>query len=103
MDSQPLSRRSLLNGAVDGSLVISSLDVVGAKSVASRAGLIAQENERPGTTDWQLSRTRIDPDTNYRCPWIEGFCSHTRIRAGETLRFFVSTNPASAISLDASP
>src|SRR5829696_2506938 len=47
-----------------------------------------------------LNNTRIDPATKYRCPWIEGYCSHTSIRAGEKLSLFVSTNPASPFSLD---
>ncbi len=61
---------------------------------------IRSENEKPGTRDWMLGKTGIDPKTKYRCPWIEGYCSHTSIRAGETLRFFVSTNPSSAFRID---
>ena len=30
-----------------------------------------------------LTNTRIDPATKYRCPWIEGYCSQTSVRAGE--------------------
>ena len=48
------------------------------------SNLIARENLRPGTRDWMLTNIRIDPDTKYRCPWIEGYCSHTSIRAGES-------------------
>ncbi|MEA3208270.1 MAG: hypothetical protein QOE70_1327 [Chthoniobacter sp.] len=62
--------------------------------------LIREENARPGTRDWMLARTRIDPPTKYRCPWIEGYCSRTSVRAGETLTFHVSTNPASPFTLD---
>src|SRR5271168_1120583 len=62
--------------------------------------VIRRENEKPGTRDWMLTNTRIDPDTKYRCPWIEGYCSHTSIRAGETLGIFASTNPASEFTLD---
>lgn len=61
---------------------------------------VRRENARPGTTDWMLSNTRVDPATKYRCPWIEGYCSRTSLRAGETLRIFVSTNPASPFTLD---
>lgn len=64
------------------------------------ANLIAAENAKPGTRDWMLTNTRIDPDTKYRCPWIEGYCSHTSIRAGEQLSVFVSTNPSSQFTLD---
>ena len=43
---------------------------------------------------------RVDPATKYRCPWIEGYCSHTSVRAGETVNFLVSTNPPSPFTLD---
>ncbi|HAM71185.1 MAG TPA: hypothetical protein DCM86_06040 [Verrucomicrobiales bacterium] len=61
---------------------------------------IARENARAGTRDWMLSRTRVDPAVKYRCPWIEGYCSQTSVRAGEEIEFFVSTNPASEFTLD---
>lgn len=62
--------------------------------------LVRLENEKPGTQDWLLTNVRIDPQSKYRCPWIEGYCSHTSIRAGETLRLFVSTAPASDFSVE---
>lgn len=61
--------------------------------------LIPRENAKPGTRDWMLTRARIDPSSKFRCPWIEGYCSHTSIRAGEKLSIFVSTNPASDFTL----
>lgn len=67
---------------------------------AKKSDLIARENLRPGTREWLLTNTRIDPVTKYRCPWIEGYCSHTSIRAGESLSVFVSTNPESEFTLD---
>jgi hypothetical protein len=54
---------------------------------------IPKENLLPGTRDWLLTNTRIDRATRYRCPWIEGYCSHTSLRAGDAITFFVSTNP----------
>ncbi len=65
-----------------------------------RPDAIRRENEKPGTRDWMLAKTAIDPKTKYRCPWIEGYCSHTSLRAGETIQFFVSTNPASPFRID---
>jgi hypothetical protein len=47
-----------------------------------------------------LNNTRIDAATKYRCPWIEGYCSRTSVRAGEQITFYVSTNPASPFRLD---
>src|SRR6185436_2679641 len=66
----------------------------------THARSIRSENARPGTRDWLLSNTRIDPGTKYRCPWIEGYCSHTSVRAGERISFHVSTNPASPFRLE---
>lgn len=60
----------------------------------------AKENAKDGTTEWQLTYTKVDPDTRYRCPWIEGYVSHQSIQAGETLSVMVSTNPAEAFTLD---
>ncbi len=62
--------------------------------------LIRAENERPGTTDWMLASTRVDPAARFRCPWIEGYCSATSVAAGEKLSFMVSTDPPSPFVLD---
>ncbi len=67
---------------------------------APRGELIRAENARPGTRDWMLTNPRIDPTTKYRCPWIEGYCSATSVRAGETIRFHVSTNPAADFTIE---
>ncbi len=40
---------------------------------------IREENARPGTRDWMLAKTAIDPDTKYRCPSIEGYCSQASV------------------------
>jgi hypothetical protein len=54
----------------------------------------------PGARDWMLEATRIDPVSRYRSPWIEGFASRTSVRAGEELRFLVSTDPPSPFTID---
>ncbi len=58
------------------------------------------ENQKPGTSDWLLGKTAIDPSTKYRCPWVEGYCSRTSIRAGQRLQFFVSTTPESDFTIE---
>ena len=70
------------------------------RSRAARPDLIRAENVRAGTRDWMLERPRIDPATRFRCPWIEGWCSHTSIAAGESLVLYVSTNPPSPFTID---
>lgn len=75
--------------------------LAGCASFASGGGdAIRVENEREGTTDWLLTNTRVDPATNYRCPWIEGYCSRTSVRAGDRLSIMVSTNPSSPFQID---
>src|SRR6202040_3429654 len=79
---------------------LASLPEVPAATGTARRALIRDENEQPGTTDWLLKNTRVDPKTKYRCPWIEGYCSHTSLRAGDTLAIMVSTNPPSPFVID---
>ena len=54
--------------------------------------LIAEENRKPGASDWQLTRVRPDND-GFRSPWIEGYCSKQSVQAGESIDIMVSTNP----------
>src|SRR2546423_485193 len=90
------SRRDVLKTALSGS----ALAAVAACTPKSSSGrklrlqtpnLIPRENLNPGTRDWLPTSTRIDKKTKYRCPWIEGYCSHTSLRAGDTIDFFIST------------
>jgi hypothetical protein len=61
---------------------------------------IRRENAHAGTRAWLLANPRIDPATRFRCPWIEGYCSQTSVRAGASLSFHVSTNPPSRFTLE---
>ncbi len=99
---RPLNRRDLLKTAAAAGLASALSPLAGALEAPSapRRDLIRTENEKPGTTDWMLQKTRVDPRTKYRCPWIEGYCSRTSIRAGEQLAIMVSTSPASRFMLD---
>src|ERR1043166_10080227 len=104
-----ISRRAALKGALGlGAMAALSSCAyvekdsgsVTKKTILGQADLIRRENEKPGTRDWLLTNTRIDPTTKYRCPWIEGYSSHTSARAGETIDFKISTNPASEFTVD---
>ena len=64
------------------------------------SNIVREENARSGTTDWQLTNVSIDPKTRYRSRVIEGYCSRTSVRAGESLRIMVSTNPASKFTIE---
>ncbi|NNE90411.1 MAG: hypothetical protein HKN23_02085 [Verrucomicrobiales bacterium] len=68
-------------------------------SQASAAGSLAEENAKKGTTDWQLTRVRIN-EGKFRTSLIEGYVSHQSIRAGEKLDFFISTKPERKFTID---
>src|SRR5688572_21054410 len=77
--------------------------------VATAQSAIVKENSKAGTTDWILTKVRADTchlEKPYKAAYfcrqqdIEGYCSHTSIKAGETLHVFVSTNPASSFKVD---
>lgn len=59
---------------------------------------IVTENKHEGTTDWLLTKTKIN-DPSRSLP-VEGYCSHASIKAGETLKIHVSTDPVSKFRLD---
>ena len=86
------SRRAVLKGLGATSAVAAAGS--GISSAQGRSNQIAEENSKPGSRDWQLTRVRLDGRGGYRCPWIEGYCSKQSVSAGETIDLFVSTKPA---------
>lgn len=66
---------------------------------AKVSNVITRENSIEGTTDWQLTRVRIDA-SEYRTKLIEGYCSHQSIGVGEKLSIFVSTDPQCDYTID---
>ena len=67
---------------------------------SAQKNLIQLENAKPGTRDWLLTNTYIDPDTWWRSPRIEGYCSEASVSAGDTLKIMVSTNPVAEFDLE---
>ena len=61
--------------------------------------VIEVENRKPGTTDWQLTRVRVNSG-QYRTTLIEGYCSRQSVAVGDKLQVFVSTDPARRFQLD---
>src|SRR5690242_8888245 len=88
-----LNRRQLL-ATVGAGLV------TGFAPAERQSDRIKAENDREGTTDWQLTYTRVETVSKYRSPMIEGFVSRASVRAGDKLDVFVSTSPASPVQLD---
>jgi hypothetical protein len=95
--NDPVTRRKAL-AAIGGTALAVGVSH-GAETATTKSDLIAKENARPGTRDWLLTKTKIDEASKYRCPWIEGYCSHASIKAGEEISFFVSTRPTSKFRL----
>jgi hypothetical protein len=61
--------------------------------------LITEENAKPGSTDWQLTRMRLDA-SGFRSPLIEGYCSRQSVGAGESFDIFVSTQPSARFKIE---
>lgn len=102
--SSSLTRRDVLKSAAVAGIAttVSSCQTTlhGSAETQAASGLIATENAKRGTDDWQLTYTRVDPATRYRCPWIEGYVSKASLRAGESLDLTVSTNPPAPFQVD---
>ena len=76
------------------------LGAIAAAGFAPAPSRVAAENEKPGTTDWQLTYVKFDAKAKYRQSLIEGYCTRTSVAAGDALGFCVSTDPASAFTID---
>lgn len=65
-----------------------------------RENPIVRENRQAGSNNWQLTRVRTDTVDSVRSSHIEGFCSKQSVSAGESIDFFVSTDPAEDFILE---
>ena len=80
---------------------------------AAQSNIVQMENQKPGTTDWLLTKIKkgskpplyAPGDEPYDRGWrrrkdLEGYCSHPSIRSGEALKIYVSTEPAANYKID---
>src|SRR4051794_19938002 len=94
-----LDRRQLLRTlAAAGALP--SLAGPSAAAPARDPDRVRAENDKEGTTDWQLTYTRADRKAKYRSPLIEGYASRASVRAGERIDLFVSTDSPAQFVID---
>ena len=71
------------------------------RSASAAPNLIEQENAKPGTRDWILTKTHVGTGKDwYRSRGIEGYCSEMSVRVGDTIKVMVSTNPVSEFDLE---
>ena len=73
----------------------SQTDQYVAAAFQSHDNPIVTENQRAGTTEWQ-----IDLPSNDAVEEIKGYASATSINKGEKITFYVSVNPAQTYSID---
>jgi N,N-dimethylformamidase beta subunit-like protein len=69
------------------------------RTTIQRPNPIKAENDKAGTTDWQLTYVKFDAKAKYRQSLIEGYCSRTSVKAGEKIAFHVSTDPGSEFTI----
>jgi hypothetical protein len=60
---------------------------------------VIEENKQPGSPDWRLYQGSYQVSDD-RGQQIKGYASATSVNKGESLTFFVTTNPPQAYSLD---
>ncbi|MCA9179799.1 MAG: hypothetical protein KDA51_00060, partial [Planctomycetales bacterium] len=93
-----LSAAAVTTAGLEG-VRVAAQDELELPSKLDTADVITRENQRSGTTDWQLTRVRVNQG-KFRTSLIEGFCSRQSVSAGESLQIFVSTDPARKFRLD---
>lgn len=81
-----------------------------APAVAAVSNVIVEENKKPGTRDWLLTKVdavlvekSIDGEHQPHFPRstrIEGYASKTSYGAGETLKFHLSASPATKVKIE---
>ena len=62
--------------------------------------MMARENLKPGTSDWQTTNVRPSAGKGFRSEVMEGYCRQQSYSAGQTLQVCVSANPARPFALD---
>lgn len=92
---QELPRRRFLQGAS-----AAAATVLSSSAQAENPNPIRQENSHPGTSDWQLTYVRPDKNGSWRTKLVEGYCSQTSVRAGQTLTLHLSADPATSVTVD---
>ena len=79
--------------AMATNLATSEANDAPAATAVPKPDLIGKENAQPGSSDWQLTRVRLDKTLGFRTPWIEGYCSRQSVKASESLDIMVSCDP----------
>ena len=91
-----MERRAWLKGVAGAG----ALSMATAKSTPGNR--IVLENQRQGTTEWQLKHYRFDSasGSGLRSPMLEGYVSDVSVYAGEKLDFMISASPPARFTID---
>ncbi|OWK43498.1 N,N-dimethylformamidase beta subunit family domain-containing protein [Fimbriiglobus ruber] len=95
-----LDRRQALGAIAAGVAVTATGHPLHASATPRAPDLIKAENDKSGTTDWQLTYTKFDTKARYRQSLIEGYCDNMSVSAGDTLRLFVSTARPTPVGIE---
>ena len=99
MQSNSCWYRSMLQCSLVVAVLVAAYSDVHSQEVSNASNPVVLENQLPGSSDWQLTRVRVD-GSRYRSTWIEGYCSKQSVRVGETIDIKVSTSPARSYRLE---
>jgi hypothetical protein len=75
------------------------LFLISLTAVLADSEVIRDENRKEGSRDWQLTRVRADA-SEFRSPWVEGYCSKQSVAVGESIEIMISTEPARRVRLE---
>ena len=93
-------RRGSRMSALVFAVVLAAPGVLFPDQPAPGTNPIQCENRREGSSDWQLTRVRLDRSDGCRSAVIEGYCSQQSVAAGEKLQIMVSTEPAARFQME---
>jgi hypothetical protein len=93
-----MNRRRFITAA-GAAAVVAQFRAPALEAAPAISDLVRAENLKKGSTDWQLTRVRVDAE-GFRSPWIEGYCSRQSVLAGESLEIMVSAKPARKFRLE---
>ena len=96
--NQRLSRRQVLKSVAKVGFVGGLTPVTALRGTGSmKKNPVADENSKPGTTDWQLTYIR---SKDHRSASLEGYCSRTSVKAGEQIDVFISSEQDTEVTID---
>lgn len=95
-----LPRREILKGLAAGGFAAGLGGNTARGEGAKPLNRVQAENQKPGTTEWQLTYVRGTGPLQNRSVLIEGYCSETSVLPGGSIDIFLSADPATEVTID---